>query len=61
MFILRELLISLVATRRVFFMVETATVGVAVQYNPMEWEMGGDNQAHIPKLILLSTFAQTLG
>lgn len=42
-------------------MVEKATVGVTVQYSPMGWEMGGDIQAHIPKLILLSTFAQRLG
>lgn len=61
MFILRELLISIVATRRIFFMVEKATVGMTVKYSLMGWGMGGDIQAHTPKLILLSTFAQTLG
>ena len=62
MFVLRELLVNLVATRRVVFRVEQATVGVTAQDSPVGGQMEGeDSEAADTQAHLLSTFAWALG
>ena len=43
MFVLRELLVNLVATRKIVFRVEQATVGVTVQDSPVGGQMEGED------------------
>lgn len=62
MFVFRELLVHLVATRRVVFAVEQATVGVTAQHSTAGGQWWEETvRLHIPKPILLSTFAWALG